>query len=272
MSCIDLAILSDAGSWSLSSTNLDTLVERYKGDYSCLVVDEGDTFLATDNGNVKVGGKHDNDKYNMGCRSISMQEGKGGLCTFEVAWAGFRRPAANGGKRPSGGFKRSSVTQPIQTHPNYKTGTNWGTVFGEGNSPNSFGRYEVEAGIFSHFGPLPEELAEEVRVHALKLRGVEAFLTGGQPVYSYTILTMKQWAPRDKLGQFFNTVSCKRIPCPEYDDYTWLLTAVVEDTISLWDDVVAWTTTLEFTRSAYGGWNPLLYKSGGKIDLDELSR
>lgn len=202
-----------------------------------------------------------------------------GFSKWSATYQGFLHEE----KRPTGGMDTGLGEQPIQIHPNYKASTAWpnATVFGEGKgNPNAYGRVERQ-GRFAHFGPLPNgqdgAVAPADVPGASELQGVTSYLTANQPRYRYTRVTTERWAPTDKIGKTFDEISSGFIPVEKPEgigDTNWLLTSIDEDATELNNSWVAWTTTIEFTLSMTGKWNPLLYESGetNNYNLDIASR
>ena len=211
----------------------------------------------------------------MGVQNVSVTN-NGAFDIVTVNYIGF---ADNTDKHPSGGGNAALVSRPIQLHPNYSTSAGtWGTVFGTGPSPNSFGRKLDDTGSFLEFGPLDCADGQEGRPEksqaegAADLEGVEAYLDPGSATYRYTRITQDRWAPFESLG-YTVTPSSGLVPVPPLpDDRTWMLVSCQEDiTVITSGGVKAFSTTVEFQGSGHGGDNPLIYRKGGNIDLDGIS-
>ena len=207
---------------------------------------------------------------------------EGFIDNSEGAWAGLS-------KQPSGGSGIGTGENPIALHPNYteKPGS-WGEIFGDGPSPNAYGRV-LEEGAFKCFGPQPDGRdgredpinpnCEGNPDDTCRLIGVESFLDASAASYKYSRVTRGTWAPFDRLGYRCFPISAL-IPAPTLPaDRDWLLTNCTEDIQVLVNSdpiVHAYTTTVEFVGSGEGGWNRLIYRpeqraDGEDIDLDEIS-
>lgn len=222
---------------------------------------------------------------NLYCTNVNVQEG-GDFDTVNATYEGF----INNPKIPKGGATNATKDMPIQAHPNYtnRKGT-WGIVFGEGNaSPNEFGRYLDEDGLFKMFGPLPdgkegspEPFIKDTdcvkKVNDLcRLCGVEGFLDTDSVAYKYSIISEKNWAAdlAKKVTQRVYPIS-DLIPVPELqpnEDRDWLLISVDIDSKHLTGNRFAYTTSVEFRGSGPGGWNALIYQDGGVANLDSMSK
>jgi hypothetical protein len=222
-------------------------------------------------GSIDPGDPH-KDFSSFGCVSVTSQpDANGGFTMWQATFQGF----LTWPKKPTGGMSTGLGEQPVATHPNYKESTAWGKVFGEGEgNPNAYGRVERQ-GMFQHFGPLPNGKDGAVNPAdvegADKLQGVTSYLAAAQPTYRYSRLTMNRWAPLGAIGQAFGAISSALIPPGKPADIgetNWLLTSIDEQAQELSDTTVAWTTTLEFTLSIGGKWNPLLYEDSGYDDYN----
>tara|TARA_A100001037_G_C15077263_1_gene602392 strand:+ start:52 stop:858 length:807 start_codon:yes stop_codon:yes gene_type:complete len=213
----------------------------------------------------------------MGVQSVSLSN-DGAFDIVTVSYHGFADQVA---KHPSGGGGAGLVSRPIQLHPNYSQGPGtWGTVFGSGPSPNSFGRKLDDTGAFLEFGPLDCADGKEGRPNrsnadgADALEGVEAYLDPGAATYKYTRITRDRWAPfAVGLGFTVNPISAL-IPVPPLpDDRTWMLISCQEEiTMITAGGIKAYSTTVEFQGSGHGGDNPLIYrKAANDINLDAIS-
>jgi hypothetical protein len=219
---------------------------------------------------------------NNGAFDVIQVSYEGFIDNSDGAWAGLS-------KKPSGGAGIGTGENPICLHPNYtrKPGT-WGEVFGEGPSPNQYGRV-LEEGAFKCFGPQPDGRdgrenpinpnCEQAPDDTCRLIGVEAFLDASAASYKYTRITDASWAPFNLLGFRCFPVSALIPPPTLPDDRDWLLTNCTEDITVLVDGadtIRAYNTTVEFVGSGEGGWNRLIYRPaerapGQDIDLDALS-
>lgn len=224
----------------------------------------------------------------MFCKSVNLSN-NGAFDTISASYEGFHS-ASSIPKLPTGGAGNSTAEQPIACHPNYtRRRETWGEVFGEGASPNPYGRVTDETDAFVCFGPLPDGMdgraapinpnCENNPTDACRLMGVENFLDAGQCSYTYNIVTAYEWAQTNDLYEFLGYIAkpvSLEIPAPELpNDRDWLLTNISEDFRVLGEKrLSAVTTTLQFTGSGDGGWNRLIYRefpNGGRLELDTLA-
>jgi len=214
-------------------------------------------------------------KYsNLYVKSLQFTEAEAWMI-IDVQYEGF---LTLGDKDPTGGASLASGQFPIQTHPNYSGShpKKWGTVFGEGGSPNEFGRY-LKDGEFSHFGKLPNGDGKHKRPKkstakgANMLEGVTSYLDASNGKYTYSRITTRSIAKWDKLGKRVKPKST-RIPVPSLgDDRDWILVSINESPLYLSASLTAYNTTVEFLGSGPGGANPLIYEDGGGWTLDSLA-
>jgi hypothetical protein len=237
----------------------------------------------------KVGSTHPC-QDSMYCKTVALSN-NGAYDTVQATWEGFHSDSSNP-KMPTGGAGNSTAEQPIACHPNYtRRPETWGEVFGEGASPNPYGRITDESDSFVSFGPLPDGMdgradpinpnCENNPTDACRLMGVENFLDAGQCSYTYTILTLGEFAQTydlyDMLG-YIATPKSGEIPVPSLpNERDWLFTNITEDFKVLKEGsngANAVTTTFQFTGSGDGGWNKLIYRipSGGvDMNLDDYA-
>lgn len=206
------------------------------------------------------------------CDNVTVRSGRGSLratCNFK---------GILGSKRPSGGGAYFTNEEAIPTHPNYShrpdTWAKKDNVFGEGPSPNKFGRVTDENGAFKRFGPsadsMPCNMSKDPKSWACRLEGVEAYLAVGQLGYEYRVLTDHRWADDllDDIGKVCNPTS-EYIPTPDAD--SWLFIGMSED-ISTIGTKKFYTTTAQYLSATFGGWHPWIYEDGEPHDLDSLAK
>lgn len=206
------------------------------------------------------------------CDNVTVRSAAGSLratCNFK---------GLLGSKRPSGGGAYFTNEEAIPTHPNYShrpdTWAKKENVFGEGPSPNKFGRVTDENGAFKRFGPaspdMPCTMGQEPKTWACKLEGVEAYLTVGQLGYEYRVLTDHRWADNllDDIGKVC-TPRSQYIPPP--DASSWLFIGMSED-IQHIGTKAFYTTTAQYLSATMGGWHPWIYQKGQQHNLDTLAK
>lgn len=201
------------------------------------------------------------------CESVTIRSQRGTMMA-SVNFKGIVKE-----KRPTGGGGYFLNEEPIPTHPNYShrpdTWVKKEAVFGEGPSPNRFGRITDANGAFKRFGP-PEEgisctLTDKPETWSCKLEGVESYLSIGQLGYEYRVLTTKRWGDEliEDIGKIASPES-EYVPPPKADQ--WLFIGLSED-IQTIGNTEFYTTTAQYLSSTKGGWHPWIYE-GGKKDHD----
>ena len=245
-----------------------------KGHYKSLQPDLGDRY---------PGGKYPR----LYCCGTTVNFGAG-FAKITARYKGFIESAT--AKAPTGGPTRSTREVPIQLHPNYiKRPDTWiknKWIFGDGPSPNAFGRItDDQDGTFKFFGPLPKGERDQPDAAAqcpgnspeergvCNLMGIENFLTEGNIQYSYSAITAEDWITdklNDTLGRIVTPVS-RLVPVPALkDNGNWLFTNCNVEAVPLSRSASYYRTTVEFTSSGPGGWNTYLYRPGGDLRLDNL--
>lgn len=206
--------------------------------------------------------------------------------TIELRYKGFLDSACTA-KAPTHQISASTSTAPIELHPNYSQSKwSWGQVFGEGDSPNEFGRIMDQAGAFVKFGPLPDGkdgregyygkcTPTENGPHC-RLMGVEDFLSLGQTKYTYKVLTKTPYTNAKNVGKITNPSGgeAPRLPDFQGSQSDWLLTSFNSNKISIGSNASTGTfyeNEFEFLSSV-GGWNRLLYQDGTSVSLPKGSQ
>ena len=188
-------------------------------------------------------------------------------------------------KSPISKVSQNVNTIAIDKHPNYnRTKFSWGQVFGEGDSPNEFGRI-LEDGAFLRFGPVPDGMDgrqghwapcnEKSNGPHCKLMGVTDFLGAGQIRYTYKILSKQQKRDSRYVGKVIRLLGDD---VPKLADFRgnksdWLLTSFNQNAITLGsraNEGDFYMLEYEFL-SSQGGWNRLIYQDGGSIRLPKAS-
>lgn len=203
------------------------------------------------------------------------------LGTIELRYKGFLDSACSA-KAPVHQVSAATSTAPIELHPNYsKSKWSWGQVFGDGDSPNEFGRILDQAGAFVKFGPLPDGKDGREGYYAkctpsdngphCRLMGVEDFLALGQTKYTYKVLTKTAYTNARNVGKIVKPTGgeAPRLPDFQGSSSDWLLTSFNSNKICIGKDAQTGTffeNEFEFLSSV-GGWNKLLYQNGSSVRL-----
>lgn len=205
------------------------------------------------------------------------------LGVIELRYKGFL-DATIRAKSPVHQISARNSTTPIELHPNYtRSKWSWGLVFGDGDSPNEFGRILDEAGAFVKFGPLPDGKDGREGYYGkckpgesgphCKMMGVEDFLSLGQTKYVYKVLTKeKSTVTARSVGSIVSPKGGKAPRLPDFrgSKSNWLLTSYNSNKICIGPNENTGTfyeNELEFL-SSIGGWNRLIYeKAGGAVNL-----
>lgn len=186
-------------------------------------------------------------------------------------------------KSPVHQISAVNQTAPIELHPNYSQSKfSWGTVFGEGDSPNEFGRILDEAGAFVKFGPLPDgkdgregyygKCTSKSNGPHCKLMGVTDFLALGQIRYIYKVLTKNEYTAGSRnTGKIITPIGGKPPKLPDFrgSKSNWLLTSYNSNKITIGEQSNFGTffeNEFEFL-SSLGGWNRLIYEDGSAVHL-----
>lgn len=205
--------------------------------------------------------------------------------TIELRYKGFLDDKCTA-KSPTHQTSASTSTAPIELHPNYsKSKWSWGTVFGDGDSPNEFGRILDQAGAFVKFGPLPDgkdgregfygKCTPKDNGPHCRLMGVEDFLSLGQTKYTYKVLTKNPYTNARNVGKIASILGGEppRLPSFQGSKSDWLLTSFNSNKICIGKNANSGTfyeNEFEFLSSV-GGWNRLLYEDGSSVRLPKGS-
>jgi hypothetical protein len=188
-------------------------------------------------------------------------------------------------KSPISRVSQNTNTIPIDLHVNYtNTKFSWGPVFGEGDSPNEFGRI-LEDGKFLKFGPVPDGQDGRQGHYApctkknsgphCRLMGVTDFLGAGQLKYTYSILSKNKKNHGRLVGKIIAISGGDPPELPDFrgNESDWLLTSFNSNAITLGSKAnqgVFYRLEYEFL-SSLGGWNRLIYQDGSTINLSKPS-
>ena len=176
-----------------------------------------------------------------------------------------------------GGVRLLTAEQAIPTHPNYsKRPDSWARrddfIFGQGPSPNQFGRITDENGAFKMFAnndPTQPQDGDPLSFRG-QLPGVTSFLAQGAYQIDFRATSPTNWAANvhEGLGKVYDTIQSKVIHVPKVQDRNWLLTNCQSSIKKKSFDI-----SITLLLSGIGKWHPWIYQKapGGNLNLDQIA-
>jgi hypothetical protein len=208
----------------------------------------------------------------MFCSKVTIERIPGRMVRVSADYEGYKAAAGRGGTR------LITSEQAIPTHPNYsKRPDTWAQrdefIFGQGPSPNNFGRITDENGAFKMFGQAGTSTPIDGKPLSFigRMQGVTSFLSQGAYQLDFRAVHNKNWAKNvfNALGKVYDTVQSDSIHIPSnLGGRNWLLTNCQQTIKKRHFDI-----SITLILSGRGGWHPYIYEKapGGTLNLDSIA-